>query len=124
MVLSHLVEFLLAIVLVFAEVTKLVEEGAGSNYRILVLVVVMLNDAVRVYIIVLVASSVPLRLMWECREFTPSDTDNAFKWMQLLLSYTAVFLGIISSMWHAACVFSLITGATAHSCFSALPFLW
>jgi len=94
MVLSHLVEFLLAIVLV------LQEEGAGSNYRFRICFVVMVTDALRLAILsFLVASGVPLR------KVDAVDVNSAVKKMQLLLSYTAVFIGICLSMWHAVCVF-------------------
>jgi len=91
MILCLAIEYLLTLLKVDIE----------SEYGIRFFVIVLVPDAVRLVITVLVAGSVPVWRMREPRESTFSDTDSAFQWKQLILSYIALCIGIFLSTWHA-----------------------
>jgi len=123
-ILSYLVEYFLAIALVFAQVIELSKEDAAWGYGIEVCFVVLVPDAVRVVFIVVVVSGMPARRIRERQAPTTSDTDSAFQLKQLRLLYIVLCIGIFLSTWHAVCLFSIHWGQTSYGKLLCACLLW
>jgi len=109
----YLFEYLLAIFFVSSEVTELLKKDAESDYQFRIFLIVLVPDTVRLLIIALVASSVPVRRMRQRGESTTSYINSAFQLRQLILICIVVCIGIFLPTWHAVSLFSQHRGLSS-----------